>query len=790
MKKILLFVFLYSPFLLAQSGDLGFKLNGTSDYILVPDTDAININVVSNRTIEFWFKITSTSRRQVIYEEGDHVKAIMYYVEGGFLYLGSYTGSNTYFFRKPIIADTWYHVSWTLDNAYIRWYLNGVLQDEMAASTIPAHPGDINLGRSDGRLGYVNTTATWTNRGLSQYSINSPITDSYKNFFGGNIGLFRIWSVPRTITQITASMNTIITDVITNPTLLAYLYDDSLVFLQSNGNYAVVSNANLTEKTWSPNATNTNILQVSNWVGEVLPDYHKLPKIIIPLSNTGNYPNYTTSVRMGKLEVQAGARLTIAPDVVVQLIYEAKNYGTILIENNGSFILRDNEDVIGTGNFEVRRNSPAYTNKSYYSYWSSPLKEASSNPTNIFTGSPIIYRYNAQMNPSDWVANNGANLKQGIGYAVRAESIGSKVRTFFGKVNNGDVEIELYKTPSKNNLAEIGFNLIGNPYPSAINFGDFVNDPTNEILEKNVWFWNHQNILQNGSNIESDYYVYNALSKVGVPSTVNENIGTAQGFLVKIADNKSAGTVVFKNHMRVAADAKNKQFYRTETPIDDYNGKIWLNLKKDNKVNTLYIGFLRGATMKDDDPYDAVYNNSKQILGFYTLQHEKKYTILNNSELWKNEESVALGINVAAIGNYEIAIDKEQINPKYKIELIDNQTNTITNLRNTSYQFNATKKGEDNQRFSIRFTNLNPVDPDKMVFNLMINFEGEVLKSSIHPEIDAESIAIYDFKGSLVRNYPYANQIQINGLKEGIYIISVLLENGRRIQKKLVKINP
>ncbi|MDO9261630.1 MAG: LamG domain-containing protein, partial [Flavobacteriaceae bacterium] len=590
MKKMVLFIFLYSSISLAQSGDLGFKLNGISDYILLPDTDAININVVSNRTIEFWFKITDTNRRQVIYEEGDNVKAIMYYVEGGYLYLGSYTGSSTYFFRKPIVSNTWYHVAWVLNNSYISWYLNGTLQDGMPASAIPSHPGDINLGRSDGKLGYVSTTAVWTSRGSSQYSTNIPVTDGNKNFFGGNIGLFRIWSVPRTSDQISVNMNTLITDVVANPTLIAYLYDDTLAFLQSNGTFTVVSNANLMSYTWSSTASNTNFLLASNWIGGVLPDFNKLPKIIIPTSTF--YPVVTASQRMGKLEVQAGARFTILPDVVIQVIYEVINNGTIRVENNGSFILRDNEDIAGTGNFEVLRNTPAYSNKYFYSYWSSPLKESSSNPATIFSGSPVIYRYNAQLNPSDWVANNGANLKPGVGYAVRSEIIGSKERTFTGKVNNGYVEVILYKTPAAFNPTEIGFNLIGNPYPSAINFQDFINEPFNEFLVKSAWFWNHQNILQDGRNVESDYYVYNSLSDVGVPSTVSGNIGTAQAFMVKVDASMNAGTAVFSNYMRVAADAKNAQFYRAVKITSESTGKMWLNLQKDAKLNTLFIGFM------------------------------------------------------------------------------------------------------------------------------------------------------------------------------------------------------
>ncbi|MDO9260385.1 MAG: T9SS type A sorting domain-containing protein, partial [Flavobacteriaceae bacterium] len=190
-----------------------------------------------------------------------------------------------------------------------------------------------------------------------------------------------------------------------------------------------------------------------------------------------------------------------------------------------------------------------------------------------------------------------------------------------------------------------------------------------------------------------------------------------------------------------------------------------------------------------NDPYDTEYNNSNRTLGFYAIQHEKKFTILSQDELWRNEELIPLGIDVSAIENYEIAIDKEFINPNYAIELKDGFTGLVTNLRTSSYKFNVAQKGEDNQRFTIQLKNLNPVDLAEMVFDLNIYFDGDILKSSINPAIDAISLTIYDFKGTKLRHYTYDSQIQTADLSEGIYMVSILLENGRSVHKKLVKIN-
>ena len=57
----------------------GFTLNGSDDYITVPNTDAINLQNTEDRTIEFWFKASDITTRQVLYEEGAQVNTLLFF---------------------------------------------------------------------------------------------------------------------------------------------------------------------------------------------------------------------------------------------------------------------------------------------------------------------------------------------------------------------------------------------------------------------------------------------------------------------------------------------------------------------------------------------------------------------------------------------------------------------------------------------------------------------------------------------------------------------------------------
>ena len=166
-KGVFCLFFILSAFVNSQTQtpfpcSSGALFNNDSDFIILPDTDAINLQDTRNRTIEFWFKPEDVTTRQVLYEEGAEVNALYFFLQDGRVYLGAYRNSaaneaDRRFFRSDVIieTDSWYHVALTLEDSSgltLRWYLNGVLQDEQDGLQVNSHNGDISLAKNESNL--------------------------------------------------------------------------------------------------------------------------------------------------------------------------------------------------------------------------------------------------------------------------------------------------------------------------------------------------------------------------------------------------------------------------------------------------------------------------------------------------------------------------------------------------------------------------------------------------------------------------------------------------------------
>lgn len=225
----------------------GTEFDGVTEHIPVPDSNNINTTTVTNRTIETYFKVDDASSRQVIYEEGAQIHAIVIYIESGYIHAGMYRSSGgageSIFFRKTISNNTWYHMALVLDNATdMKFYIDGTLQDTRSgAFTVPSHSGNINLGRSDGSLRYPSC-ATWTSAGSSEYCLDDvTASSSSNNHFAGHIWGFRVWDTVRTQTEINDNKDILITDTSTLPGSDMILFldadFDSMTYFASDDTY-------------------------------------------------------------------------------------------------------------------------------------------------------------------------------------------------------------------------------------------------------------------------------------------------------------------------------------------------------------------------------------------------------------------------------------------------------------------------------------------------------------------------------------------------------------------------
>ncbi|MBT8384477.1 MAG: T9SS type A sorting domain-containing protein, partial [Bacteroidia bacterium] len=415
----------------------------------------------------------------------------------------------------------------------------------------------------------------------------------------------------------------------------------------------------------------------------------------------------------------------------------------------------------------------------YYSIWSTPMAESDSQISSIFNNAIIAYKYDASQNPSAYVQIGGGTLmEEGKGYFIRSDNdSGVLTRTFSGTINNGNIEETIYHNSSTDN-----FNVIGNPYPSAINWLKLYED-NSDVLGGTMYYWKQSYVGVN--NLASDWIDFNSLGS-SVPE-ITGDIGAAQGISVR-SSQSGTSTVTFKNTQRVVSS--NDQFFRSSENPDE--GKSWFRLTGPTNVySPILIGFLPEATDDYESIYDGEFINEGASLEFYSFISDNKFSIQGRSELQPNQSvEVPIGFQVITAGDYTISNVLDYIDASFDILLEDTFLNTMTDLRTSSYTFNISSPVEDNDRFILHYNYSETLSNEE--FSSELNsiksyFLNNELYSIADERFIPERIQLFDISGREVLNTNFSERIKTGNLANGIYIVKYSIQNSRIIAKKVIK---
>jgi len=435
----------------------------------------------------------------------------------------------------------------------------------------------------------------------------------------------------------------------------------------------------------------------SNWSCGVLPT--SVNNVTIPTAPSGgNQPTVNVaSAAVRDVSVQAGATVTIPSGNALTVHGNLTNNGTVNVANGGSLVQTATSTLAGSGTYNVTRAGSAV-----YDYWSSPITNASTG----LLGS-TVYEYHPGSGTADpgddafdpgWVTAGGS-MAVGKGYAA----YGSGTRTFTGTVNNGQVDATVsYHVPesapySGAFVPGVPYNLIGNPYPSAINVGDFLTLNSSKLATGAVYLWDDP-----GSSpyVTGNYATLNnATYTAGGGNTPNPGprIGSHQGFKVQVnatVNTPGNGFLRFTNAMRTATNTS-VLFRQAERKL------LWLStVSAANSYNQLAVGFFEDGTDGEDWGYDAPKLNALGALSFFSYMDGSPYGIQVYGEL-EPERVVPLGLHSQAQTLVTIALDSTE-NITEDVILEDRHMGIFHDLRQSSYVFQSASTLYDD-RFFLHF---------------------------------------------------------------------------------------
>lgn len=545
----------------------------------------------------------------------------------------------------------------------------------------------------------------------------------------------------------------------------------------------------------------------------------------------------------GDLTVNPSRTVTVNNNNYIQASNNFTNNGTFHIKNTGALYQVDDLGL-DTGNISMDRTTSGLITKMDYVYWSSPIKNFNINNVSSGTLTGYIWKWDTQysLNPNGgegyWIPAAGDTMIAGKGYIVRGPNSFLTPQFFTaqfanntsdnGKPNNGVISPTIYRGnmhpgnlssyTSANGVAfteyDDNWNLVGNPYPSAISAFEFIkyNSLTVPVIEGSVKIWTHGTLPVSSVNpyyasyqynyTNNDYITYNGTATTSGPSGFNGYIAAGQGFLVSMNEGAfGSASLVFNNKMRVKGSNDNIQFFRTtngstmalaDTAPD--RNRIWLDLV--NAAGTAartVVGYVPQATTAKDAMFDA-YALLDANQNIYSLINQEKMIIQGRPVPFDSNDKVPLGIiiPISSNHNYTIAIATVDglFDGNQSIYLEDKDLNIIHNLKESPYTFTS-QSGQFDHRFVLRYTNellsTNTVkDLDRNV-NVASN-NGDIFIKSVLEKI--KSITVYD---SLGRTIYLQNQVKSDSyiIKEitsnqQVLFLRIELENGQTIVKKML----
>ena len=854
--------------------------DGVSDYVDMDDN--LNLNPTSF-TISSWIMRESgstntsiLSKRDLAYTEGYDFK-----INSSNRFEVSWKNGSTQTISSSVAIpeDEWHHLAIIYSGGTASLYIDGVLDTSASLSAPVSTTRNFNLaaagkGASLGAFfaGNIDEVRIWDSA-LSvdqlRYIMNQEIENN-SSFVNGLV-------IPQTITKNEVS-SIPWTNLAGYYPMTTYTYtntkDES-----GNGNTGALRNLRTLDRQTAPlpyqSQANGDWTTDATWLNnavQTLPNDLSIIDGVTPVNwnivETNHNITIDTDVSLGREREVLGLFVNsnmVTIDGVnssgtgngLTVTHYLELNGEIDLDGESQLIQTVGSDLVVGASGKLYRDQQGTADTYTYNYWSSPvgitdqgineysynlpqvMKDGTLNINFITSGyngtntSPIgladywIWKFANQLDNdySSWqhVRSTG-DMYAGEGFTMKGPGTGSILTdqnyVFSGKPNNGDINLTL---SAGNDY------LVGNPYPSALDAYEFINDNSSSTTGT-LYFWEHWGGgNHNLADYQGGYHLLN-LSGATTAATIGSNdpdVGTggtpvkipgnyipvSQGFFVVASG--SGGNINFNNGQRIfhKESSGNSTFVgmnnettegagpinnndTNNSAIDDSRLKLRIGF---NSVNTIRRQLLAtvdpNATANIDWGYDGM-NNESQMDDMYWLIENDKF-VIQGIDAISTQTILPIGIHTDNDGNNSIVLDElENATENFDVYVHDKELNIYHNIKDSDYTIYLAA-GEYLDRFEITFSNQ---DQDALSTN-----DEELNKIDVHYSNAIESIVLINPTMQSIKSIEMSNilgqtitdiknitnesykEIEVKNLSSGTYIIKLRTDNGTISKKVLVE---
>jgi Concanavalin A-like lectin/glucanases superfamily/Ig-like domain CHU_C associated/PKD-like domain/Protein of unknown function (DUF1573)/Secretion system C-terminal sorting domain len=769
-------------------------------------------------------------------------------------------------YSTALQVSRWYNIGATYDGAVLKLFLNGVLvQNQAASGSIGSDSSPLTLGKNPtasnkffkGKMDEVRVF----NSALTDLQLQRMVYQEIKDFNSEIRGEI----VPKNIDNIQDALpfssllryyrmdnyKDDVIDDLTSPTIDVAgtkIYNHKNIYVQQ------APMPFITERTGNfQTAVNSPANDIHG--ADIMDNDYSIVQVKHNISETSN------AVDLGMF-VDPTVTIVMNNDSKIQNDWYLKLDGKIDLVGKSQLVQTAESDLDPTSAGFIERDQQGQSSIYNYNYWSSPVSPINNTTNNTnysvagvmkdgnqsiprdiewiggYDGSPAtattavklarywLYKFESNAgNYSNWIQFNETDqLRVGQGYTLKGSGDFANF-TFVGKPNSGLI--------NTNVVGAADLLLVGNPYPSALNADQFIND---NIINKGtgngsstdgtLYFWEHA--PDNNSHILAEYRggysVYNLtgglppisadyINGVGQSSKIpGQYIPVGQSFFVY--GNETGGPVIFNNGQRAFkketdSDSNGLLKIRGNTntketaiqkEIQPSYKKLRLGFDASNKLHRqVLLGFMDDKATSDIDPgYDASGLDDFST-DMYFLKNDTELVIQGEG---KFDELISYPIGVKTDKECKITfmIDAiENFSPDQTIYIYDAETNLFHNLVTTKFE-TTLAVGTNNTRFSLHF-NIEENSKEKLSITENSTKNSSILLSlaqnskilTINNQMDdaVEQVTLVNMSGQIVSKYQIENQdqkniqIQIQEVRSGIYITRLKTKNGE-ISKKII----
>jgi hypothetical protein len=511
--------------------------------------------------------------------------------------------------------------------------------------------------------------------------------------------------------------------------------------------------------TW--NGTTSDWGTANNWSPASVPN--TLQSVVIATGQTA-YPVLTSSYSVDNMVIQAGANITIADgghlNITRNLLLESPtssgSSGALVIPGTGTL------SVGGTPTME--RYNPNPLSRRFLSYPTSPN-------INELTGYWVYAWDEPIVNWQDLSTSSSISAMQGL-----LVWDGPQMITFTGTFNNGNQSINV--TNSSPGDGSYGWNLMGNPYPSTIDW-DAASGWTLNNVDATAYYYNG-----------STYDTWNSGSHSGTGGGT-QYIAAGQGFFIHASANGSLGmtnAVRVTNTQNLLKTAETeKQLIRIETSGSTLKSDAALVFYSDASDN--FDSSYDAYKLTGDDPKipEVYFLNESDQLAINTFAANKL------DELNETQQLVfPLGLfnQTSGIVNFRLS-ETMNIPSDIYIYIYDTLTNAYNNLQESAYELFISDIGYIEDRFELVLSkNALSIHDENLDLKIWSFASEKTIFIKSRQVIKTSSrVYLYDITGRLLST----NEWNGMGLQEfkvaaaGTYIIKIQVEKNIITQKVVVQ---